>query len=102
MEARITRLETLAEVTDKRLAAIEFDTKEIRKEIHGVRMWVVYVVAAGCLSLGGSMWAAYAHLDTKVDARFAQTDAKIDKLAERMDAKFDKILERLPVPAAKQ
>ena len=55
MEARITRLETLAEVTERRLAAIESDTKEIRKEIASAKIWALLLMGAGWASLVGMM-----------------------------------------------
>lgn len=55
MEARIVRLETLAEVTEKRLVAIESDTKEIRKEISSAKIWALLLMGAGWLSLVGIM-----------------------------------------------
>ena len=55
MEARIVHLETLAEVTERRLAAIESDTKEIRKEISSAKIWALLLMGAGWASLVGIM-----------------------------------------------
>ena len=55
MEARLVRLETLAEVTERRLTAIESDTKEIRKEIASAKIWALLLFGAGWVSLVGVM-----------------------------------------------
>lgn len=55
MEARMVRLETLAEVTERRLTAIESDTKEIRKEIASAKIWALLLFGAGWVSLVGVM-----------------------------------------------
>ncbi|WP_157137670.1 hypothetical protein [Solidesulfovibrio carbinoliphilus] len=60
MEARITRLETLAEVTEKALTdirgdllEIRQDTKEIRKDLGNAKIWALILFGAGWVSLVG-------------------------------------------------
>jgi len=62
MEARIVRLETLAEVTEKTLADIKGDvreirkdTKDIRKELSAAKVWALILLGTGWISLVGVM-----------------------------------------------
>lgn len=55
MESRLVRLETLAEVTERRLTAIEVDVKEIRKEISSAKIWALILFGTGWASLVGIM-----------------------------------------------
>lgn len=90
MEVRIAKLEALAESTDRRLATVETDLRDLRKDVQSdFRLTWTGIIALG-LMLGGAWFLMDARLDS-IDGRLGAMDGRLNGMEGRLSSMDDRL-----------
>ena len=87
LESKLERIEVVVPIVDRRLSEVEIEKKEIQKELHAFKIWILCIIGSISLLVLGAIWTLYSRLDTKIDSRY-------DKIVQKYENIEGKIVDK--------
>jgi len=87
LKSRLDRIDVVMPIVDKRVSEVEAEKKDLQKEFHAFKIWILCIIGSISVLVLGAVWTLYSRLDTKIDSRYDKVVQKFENIEEKISNK---------------